>query len=332
MLQPTIPGWTVETVGDDICWMRFGEDGRLYAINPEAGFFGVAPGTGEDTNANAVRTFSGNSIFTNVALTADGDVWWEGLTETPPQGLTDWKGRPWTPDSDEPAAHPNSRFTTPAGQCPTIASEWEDPAGVPISAILFGGRRASAVPLVTESFDWQHGTFLGASVSSETTAAAAGAIGQLRRDPFAMLPFCGYNMGDYMGHWLEIGEQADPAKLPRLYYVNWFRKDDDGKWLWPGFGENSRVLKWIVDRLDGRAEGVRTPIGVLPAPGELDLEGLDVPGRDLELLLSVDPEVWSEEASLMPEYFAQFGDHLPAAITQEHAALVERLEAARSTS
>ena len=332
MLQPTIPGWQVETVGDDIAWMRFGDDGRLYAINPEAGFFGVAPGTGEQTNANAVRTFYGNSIFTNVALTADGDVWWEGLTETPPEGLTDWKGRPWTPESDEPAAHPNSRFTTPAGQCPTIAPEWEDPEGVPVSAILFGGRRASAVPLVTESFDWQHGTFLGASVSSETTAAAAGAIGQLRRDPFAMLPFCGYNMGDYMAHWLEIGEQADPAKLPRLYYVNWFRKDDDGKWLWPGFGENSRVLKWIVDRLDGRVEGVRTPIGVLPAPGELDLEGLDVPERDLELLLSVDADVWSEEASLMPEYFAQFGERLPAAITAEHAALVERLEAARRPS
>ena len=332
MLQPTIPGWQVETVGDDIAWMRFGDDGRLYAINPEAGFFGVAPGTGEDTNANAVRTFYGNSLFTNVALTADGDVWWEGLTETPPEGLTDWKGRPWTPDSDEPAAHPNSRFTTPAGQCPTIAPEWEDPKGVPISAILFGGRRASAVPLVTESFDWQHGTFLGASVSSETTAAAAGAIGQLRRDPFAMLPFCGYNMGDYMAHWLEIGESTDPAKLPRLYSVNWFRKDDDGKWLWPGFGENSRVLKWIVDRLEGRVEGVRTPIGVLPAPGELDLDGLDVPERDLELLLSVDADVWSQEASLMPEYFAKFGDHLPAAISQEHAALVERLEAARSAS
>ena len=332
MLQPTVPGWKVETVGDDIAWMRFGDDGRLYAINPEAGFFGVAPGTGEDTNANAVKTFYGNSIFTNVALTADGDVWWEGLTETAPEGLTDWKGRPWTPESEEPAAHPNSRFTTPAGQCPTIAPEWEDPKGVPISAILFGGRRASAVPLVTESFDWQHGTFLGASVSSETTAAAAGAIGQLRRDPFAMLPFCGYNMGDYMGHWLEIGEQADPAKLPRLYYVNWFRKDDDGKWLWPGFGENSRVLKWIVDRLDGRVEGVRTPIGVLPAPGELDLDGLDVPQRDLDLLLSVDPDVWSQEASLMPEYFAQFGDHLPAAITAEHTALVERLDAARGAS
>ena len=328
MLQPTVPGWTVETVGDDIAWMRFGEDGRLHAINPEAGFFGVAPGTGEDTNANAVRTFYGNSIFTNVALTADGDVWWEGLTPTPPAGLTDWKGNPWTPESGTPAAHPNSRFTTPAGQCPTIAPEWEDPKGVPISAILFGGRRATAVPLVTESFDWQHGTFLGASVSSETTAAAAGAIGQLRRDPFAMLPFCGYNMGDYMAHWLEVGAQADADKLPRLYYVNWFRKDDDGKWLWPGFGENSRVLKWIVDRLEGTADGVRTPIGVLPSRSELDLDGLDVPDRDLDLLLSVDAAVWKQEASLMPEYFAQFGDRLPQAITDEHAALVARLDAA----
>ncbi|MEX2291296.1 MAG: phosphoenolpyruvate carboxykinase (GTP) [Mycobacteriales bacterium] len=325
MLQPSIPGWKVETVGDDIAWMRFGEDGRLYAINPEAGFFGVAPGTGEGTNANAVRTFYGNSIFTNVALTDDGDVWWEGLTEQPPAHLTDWKGNDWTPASGTPAAHPNARFTTPAGQCPTIAPEWEDPKGVPISAILFGGRRATAVPLVTESFDWQHGTFLGASVSSETTAAAAGAIGQLRRDPFAMLPFCGYNMGDYMAHWLAIGEQADPAKLPRLYYVNWFRKDAEGRWLWPGFGENSRVLKWIVDRLEGTVDGVRTPIGVLPAAGELYLDGLDVPERDLDLLLSVDVEVWKQEAALMPEYFGQFGDRLPQAIADEHAALVERL-------
>ena len=330
MLTPSIPGWKVETVGDDIAWMRFGDDGRLYAINPEAGFFGVAPGTGEDTNPNAVQTFTGNSIFTNVALTADGDVWWEGLTKHAPDGLTDWKGQPWTSDSDTPAAHPNSRFTTPAGQCPTIAPEWEDPKGVPISAILFGGRRATAVPLVTESFDWQHGTFLGASVSSETTAAAAGAIGQLRRDPFAMLPFCGYNMGDYMGHWLEIGAQAAAAGhadvLPKLYYVNWFRKDDEGTWLWPGFGENSRVLKWIVERLEGTAAGVDTPIGVLPTRAALDLDGLEISDRDLDLLLSVDVDVWKQEAALMPEYFGQFGGHLPQAITDEHRALVERLD------
>ena len=325
MLQPTIPGWKVETVGDDIAWMRFGEDGRLYAINPEAGFFGVAPGTGEDTNANAIKTLWGNSIFTNVGRTDDGDVWWEGLTEEPPAHLTDWKGNDWTPASETPAAHPNARFTTPAGQCPTIAPEWEDPAGVPISAILFGGRRATAVPLVTESFDWQHGVFLGSTVSSETTAAAAGAIGQLRRDPFAMLPFCGYNMGDYFAHWLEIGEASTADKLPKIYYVNWFRKDPNGRWLWPGYGENARVLKWVVDRLDGTAEGVRTAIGVLPAKGELDLDGLDVPEADLDLLLSVDEEIWRQEAGLIPEFFAQFGQHLPAALRDEHARLVERL-------
>ncbi len=325
MLTPTLPGWKVETVGDDIAWMRFGEDGRLYAINPEAGFFGVAPGTGVDTNANAVDTFYGNSIFTNVALTPDGDVWWEGLTEQAPANLTDWKGNAWTPETGTPAAHPNARFTTPAAQCPTMAPEWADPDGVPISAILFGGRRATAVPLITESFDWTHGTFLGSTVSSETTAAAAGAIGQLRRDPFAMLPFCGYNMGDYAGHWLEIGEQSTADKLPRIYYVNWFRKNDQGKWLWPGFGENSRVLKWIVDRLDGRAVGKQTPIGILPADGELDLDGLDLPAEDLALLLDVDTDVWKQEAALIPEFFAQFGDHLPKALAAEQAKLVERL-------
>ena len=326
MLQPTIPGWTVETVGDDICWMRFGEDGRLYAINPEAGFFGVAPGTGEDTNANAVKTFYGNSIFTNVALTDDGDVWWEGLTEEPPAHLTDWKGNDWTPSSETPAAHPNARFTTPAGQCPTIAPEWEDPKGVPISAILFGGRRATAVPLVTESFDWEHGVFMGLTVSSETTAAQAGAIGQLRRDPFAMLPFCGYNMGDYAGHWLEIGQATDADKLPKIYAVNWFRKDENGKWLWPGFGENSRVLKWIVDRLEGSASGVETAIGTVPAKAELDLDGLDIEDRDLDILLSVDTEIWKQEAGLLPEYFEQFGSHMPKALVEQHAALVEPLQ------
>ena len=326
MLVPTVPGWTVETVGDDICWMRFGEDGRLYAINPEAGFFGVAPGTGEDTNPNAIRTLWGNSIFTNVARTDDGDVWWEGLTEKAPEGLTDWKGRPWTPEAGEPAAHPNARFTAPASQCPTIAPEWEDPKGVPISAILFGGRRATSVPLVTESRDWQHGVFLGSTVSSETTAAAAGAIGQLRRDPFAMLPFCGYNMGDYFAHWLSVGRATDAEKLPRIYYVNWFRKDANGKWLWPGYGENSRVLKWIVERLDGAAEGVDTPIGVVPTPSALDTSGLDIPAEDLDVLLSVDRDTWKQEAALIPAHFESFGDRLPKELWAEYETLLARLE------
>ncbi|WP_406013484.1 phosphoenolpyruvate carboxykinase (GTP) [Streptomyces sp. NBC_00984] len=325
MLEPTIPGWTVETIGDDIAWMRFGEDGQLYAINPEAGFFGVAPGTGEHTNANAMKTMWGNSVFTNVALTDDGDVWWEDMTETAPAHLTDWKGNDWTPASDTPAAHPNARFTVPAGQCPIIAPEWEDPKGVPISAILFGGRRASAVPLVTESFTWQHGVFLGANVASEKTAAAEGKVGELRRDPFAMLPFCGYNMGDYMNHWVKVGADKDQAKLPKIYYVNWFRKNDAGKFVWPGFGENSRVLKWIVERLEGKAEGVESPIGILPAKGSLDTDGLDLSESDLDFLLDVDKEVWREEAALVPEHLNTFGDHTPKELWDEYRALVQRL-------
>ncbi|WP_242887361.1 phosphoenolpyruvate carboxykinase (GTP) [Actinomadura litoris] len=326
MLEPTIPGWKVETIGDDIAWMRFGDDGRLYAINPEAGFFGVAPGTGESTNANAVKTLWGNSVFTNVALTDDGDVWWEGLTDEPPAHLTDWKGNDWTPESGTPAAHPNARFTTPAGQCPIIADEWEDPNGVPISAILFGGRRASAVPLVTESFDWQQGVFLGANVASEKTAAAEGTVGELRHDPFAMLPFCGYNMGDYFGHWLEIGKATDAEKLPRIYYVNWFRKNADGKFIWPGFGENSRVLKWIVERLNGQADAVKSPIGHLPTREALDTGGLDLADADLDTLLTVDTQVWKQEAALVPEHFETFGDHLPKALWDEYHDLVRRLE------
>ncbi|SEK26368.1 phosphoenolpyruvate carboxykinase (GTP) [Streptacidiphilus jiangxiensis] len=325
MLQPTIPGWKVETIGDDIAWMRFGADGRLYAINPEAGFFGVAPGTGRDTNANAIDSMYANTVFTNVALTDDGDVWWEGMTAEKPAHLTDWKGNDWTPESETPAAHPNARFTVPAAQCPTIAPEWEDPAGVPISAILFGGRRASAVPLVTESFDWQHGVFLGANVASEQTAAAEGTVGKLRRDPFAMLPFCGYNMGDYFAHWLEIGENADAAKLPKIYYVNWFRKNADGKFVWPGFGENSRVLKWIVERLEGTGEGVESPIGVLPTQDALDLDGLTIDQADLDLLLSVDRDIWKQEAALIPEHLELFGEHTPKALWDEYEKLTQRL-------
>jgi phosphoenolpyruvate carboxykinase (GTP) len=327
MLQPTLKGWKAETIGDDICWMRFGEDGQLHAVNPEAGFFGVAPGTGDETNKNAVAALHGNCIFTNVALTDDGDVWWEGLTPAAPAHLTDWKGRDWTPESAEPAAHPNARFTVPANQCPVIASEWEDPAGVPISAILFGGRRASAVPLVNEARDWAHGVFMASTVASEGTAAAENAIGELRRDPFAMLPFCGYNMGDYFGHWLAMGEKADPAKLPRIYFVNWFRKDERGKFVWPGYGENSRVLKWIFERLEGRAEAVDTPIGRLPAPGSLDVAGLGLTAAQLDLLLSVDPEIWRKEAALIPEFYEKFGDRLPQALRAQYEALVARLDA-----
>ncbi|MFF2788523.1 phosphoenolpyruvate carboxykinase (GTP) [Streptomyces sp. NPDC058049] len=325
MLEPTISGWTVETIGDDIAWMRFGEDGRLYAINPEAGFFGVAPGTGEHTNANAMKTMYANTVFTNVALTDDGDVWWEGMTEEAPAHLVDWKGNDWTPASETPAAHPNARFAVPASQCPTIAAEWEDPKGVPISAILFGGRRASAVPLVTESFDWNHGVFIGSNIASEKTAAAEGKVGELRRDPFAMLPFCGYNMGDYMAHWVKVAADKDQAKLPKIYYVNWFRKNDAGKFVWPGFGENSRVLKWIVGRLDGTAEGVETPIGILPTKESLDLDGLDLPAEDLDFLLTVDKEVWREEAALVPEHLNTYGDHTPKELWDQYHALVERL-------
>jgi phosphoenolpyruvate carboxykinase (GTP) len=328
MLEPTIPGWQVQTIGDDIAWMRYGADGQLRAINPEAGFFGVAPGTGVTTNINAIRTLTKNTIFTNVALTDDGDVWWEGLSDEPPAHLTDWQGRDWTPESGSPAAHPNARFTVDAAQCPSIAPEWDDPAGVPISAILFGGRRATAVPLVTESYSWPHGVFLGATISSETTAAIVGQVGRLRHDPFAMLPFCGYNMGDYFGHWLTVGAQTEPAKLPRIYAVNWFRKDTDGKFAWPGYGENSRVLKWIVERLSGQAEAEATPIGNLPAKGALDTDGLAVSDSDLQLLLSVDADTWVAEADLTRDYFTTFGSHLPDQLWQEHEALVERLKTA----
>ena len=325
MLEPTMPGWKVETIGDDIAWMRFGEDGRLYAINPEAGFFGVAPGTGMETNANAVRTLTGNSIFTNVALTDDGDVWWEGLTDEAPAHLIDWKGRDWTPDSDEPSSHPNARFTVPAAQCPTIAPNWEDPTGVPIDAILFGGRRATNVPLVTESFDWAHGVFMGATMSSEKTAAAEGTVGELRRDPFAMLPFCGYNMADYWGHWLKIGSFTSPERLPRIYSVNWFRRDADGRFIWPGFGDNSRVLEWIIRRIEGQADAVETPIGRLPVLSEMDLDGVDITEADLEELFRLDPESWMAEADLTEEYFAQFDDRVPAELRDQLQGLRNRL-------
>ena len=332
MLQPSIPGWKAETVGDDIAWMRFGDDGRLYAVNPEAGFFGVAPGTSRNTNKNALETLATNTVFTNVALTADNDVWWEGLTKEAPEGLTNWKGQPHEPASGEPAAHPNARFAAPAAQCPTIAPEWEDPKGVPIDAILFGGRRASAVPLVTEAFDWEHGVFLGSTVASEGTAAAENKVGELRRDPFAMLPFCGYNMGDYFAHWLAMGKKSDPAKLPRFYFVNWFRKGADGKFVWPGFGDNARVLKWISERLNGEAEAVRTPVGHVPTREALDLDGLDLSEADLATLLDVDVEVWTEEASRIPAFFETFGDRMPKTLWDQHKALEQRLSSARSAS
>ncbi|WP_295175065.1 phosphoenolpyruvate carboxykinase (GTP) [uncultured Brevundimonas sp.] len=332
MLQPSLPGWTAETIGDDIAWMRFGDDGRLYAVNPEAGFFGVAPGTSRNTNHNALETLASNTIFTNTALTSDGDVWWEGLTKETPEGLTDWKGRPHDPASGEPAAHPNARFAAPASQCPAIAPEWEDPKGVPIDAILFGGRRASAVPLVTEAFDWEHGVFMGSTVASEGTAAAENKVGELRRDPFAMLPFCGYNMGDYFAHWLKMGQGRDASKLPRIFFVNWFRKDQDGRFVWPGFGDNARVLKWISERIDGEAEAVDTAVGRVPSIAALDLSGLDLTPAQLSILLDVDAGVWAEEAALIPDFYRQFGERLPTVLWNQHAALVARLDDAGAAS
>jgi len=326
MLEPSLPGWKVETVGDDICWMRYGDDGRLYAINPEAGFFGVAPGTGLDTNANAIKSLYANCIYTNVALTDDGDVWWEGLGPAP-EHLIDWKGNDWTPASDAPAAHANARFTAPASQCPSIAPNWEDPAGVPISAILFGGRRATNVPLVNEALSWEHGVYMGATIASEKTAAAEGTVGELRRDPFAMLPFCGYNMADYWGHWLSVGKATDPANLPRIYSVNWFRKDADGAFMWPGYGENSRVLAWIVDRLEGLAEADETPIGRLPKPGGIDVTGLDISDETMSELFKVDKDSWLAEAELTGDYFDQFGDKVPAELHAQLATIKARLQA-----
>ncbi|MXV85075.1 phosphoenolpyruvate carboxykinase (GTP) [Candidatus Poribacteria bacterium] len=325
MLTPTIPGWKAETIGDDIAWMKFGEDGRLYAINPEAGFFGVAPGTSMDTNPNAMHTLASNSIFTNAALTEDGDVWWEEMSEDLPETLTSWLGEAWHPGDEKTAAHPNSRYTTPAAQCPIIDPNWENPKGVPISAILFGGRRATTVPLVFEAFDWQHGTFIGSIASSERTAAAAGTVGELRRDPMAMLPFCGYNMGDYFAHWLEMGKNTDASKLPKIFYVNWFRKDADGGWLWPGFGENSRVLKWIVERVSGTGEAVETPIGYLPKSGAIDTSGLDVTDDQMAELLDVNVEEWLNEIESIREHYARFEETLPEALSDELAALETRL-------
>src|SRR3989441_730132 len=325
MLISTVPGWKVETIGDDIAWMKFGPDGRLYAINPEAGFFGVATGTGMKSNPNAMLTVTKNSIFTNCAMTRDGDVWWEGMTDEKPAELMDWLRRQWTPDSARLASHANARFTTPAKQCPVIAKEWEDPKGVPIDAVLFGGRRATVIPLVIESFDWQHGTFLGATASSETTAAAAGKVGQLRRDPMAMLPFCGYDMGSYFAHWLKIG--ATPgAKMPKIFLVNWFRKDEKGKFLWPGYGENSRVLKWIFERCSGTANAVDTPVGCLPRPEDLDVKGLDIPATNLSKLLNVDVEGWLGEIPLIHQFFDQFGERLPKALRDEVNRLEQRLK------
>ncbi len=325
MLIPTIPGWKAETIGDDIAWMKFGEDGRLYAINPEAGFFGVAPGTSDESNYNAMRTVDSGSVFTNTAITPEGDIWWESMTKEEPTELLDWLRRPWQPGCGRPAAHPNARFTTPASQCPVIAPEWEDPKGVPIDAILFGGRRAGVVPLVVEAFDWQHGTFLGATASSETTAAAAGKVGKLRRDPMAMLPFCGYHMGDYLAHWLKIGANGNPDKLPKIFYVNWFRRDDNGTFLWPGFGENCRVLKWICERVDGKADARDTAIGRIPSPEDLDLSERGISESVMHEVLNVDRNAWLDEIPLIKEHFATFGDRLPSEMTDQLSSLEKRL-------
>ncbi len=322
MLVPTLPGWKVETVGDDICWMKPDAEGRLRAINPEAGFFGVAPGTNMQTNPNAMLSIEANTIFTNTAITPDGDIWWEGMGE-PPEGLIDWKGQLWSKELGTPAAHPNSRFTAPASQDPAIAAEWEDPAGVPIDAVLFGGRRASVIPLISQSRDWAHGVFLGSILSSETTAAATGAVGKLRRDPFAMLPFCGYNMADYFGHWLSFSDRFDEAKLPKIFYVNWFRKGDDGRWLWPGYGENSRVLEWVFERSAGRGDAVETPIGFVPSATGLNVEGLNVTEADLTELLTVNHDEWRDEVPRIREHYATFGDDIPKKLIQE----IDRLEA-----
>ena len=324
MLVPTIPGWKAETIGDDICWMKYGPDGQLYAINPEAGFFGVAPFTSDETNINAMHTMTKNSIFTNTAITQEGDVWWEGMTKETPAGITDWKNNAWTSANEAPAAHPNARFTAPASQCPSIAPEWQDPKGVPISAILFGGRRRTTVPLVTQAFDWNHGVFLGSIMASETTAAAGGAVGKLRFDPMAMLPFCGYNMADYFKHWLQVGTKTEASKLPQIFFVNWFRRDEDGRFMWPGYGENSRVLKWVFERTDGQVGADRTAIGFLPAPGTLDINGLNVSEADMQILLSVDNDGWREAVPQIREHYAAFGERLP----QQLGASLDSLEAA----
>ncbi|MGC5256073.1 phosphoenolpyruvate carboxykinase (GTP) [Gordonia sp. DT218] len=327
MIQPTIPGWTAETVGDDIAWMRFGDDGRLYATNPEFGFFGVAPGTSNDSNPNAMKTVeAGNTLYTNVALTDDGDIWWEGIGGEKPAHLTDWLGNDWTPDSDAKAAHPNSRYCTPLDQCPSLADEWDDPKGVPLSAILFGGRRKTTVPLVTEARDWQHGVFMGATVGSEQTAAAEGKVGTVRRDPMAMLPFLGYHIGDYFAHWIDLGKNADATKLPKIFYVNWFRRGDDGRFLWPGFGENSRVLEWIVGRIEGENEGISTPIGIVAKPEEIDVDGLgDLPAEDIEAALAVNADEWRQEIPLIEELFEFVGDKLPTSLQDELDQLKQRL-------